>query len=100
VLKMALNDTPESINNISITEARNILTKLPEQLAEEQAAIALTRRGKPVMALMSWELYEAIIETLEIMGDSDLMAALRQSIEEASEGKVTSWETVKAELGL
>jgi antitoxin YefM len=95
---MTLNQTLGSISSISITEARNILTKLPEQLAEERAAIALTRRGKPVMAIMSWELYEAIIETLEIMGDSDLMAALRQSIKEASEGKVKPWETVKAEL--
>jgi antitoxin YefM len=89
-----------ALNNIPITEARNILTKLPEQLAEEHAAIALTRRGKPVMALMSWELYEAIMETLEIMGDSDLMTALRQSVKEASERKVTPWETVKAELAL
>jgi antitoxin YefM len=97
---MASSEIPRPINNISITEARNILTKLPEQLAEEQSAIALTRRGKPVLALMSWELYEAILETLEIMGDADLMAALRQSIKEASEGKVTPWETVKAELGL
>jgi prevent-host-death family protein len=100
VLKMALNDIPDTISNIPITEARNILTRLPEQLAEEHAAIALTRRGKPVMALMSWELYEAIMETLEIMGDSDLMTALRQSVKEASEGKVTPWETVKAELNL
>jgi len=52
------------------------------------------------MALVAWDLYEAIVETLEIMGDADLMAALRQSIKEASEGKVIPWEEVKAELGL
>jgi PHD/YefM family antitoxin component YafN of YafNO toxin-antitoxin module len=97
---MTMNDTPDSINNISITEARNLLTRLPEQLVGEHAAIALTRRGKPVMALMSWDLYEAIVETLEVMADADLIAALRQGIKEASEGKVTSWETVKSELGL
>jgi antitoxin YefM len=52
------------------------------------------------MALMSWELYEAIMETLEIMGDSDLMTALRPSVKKACERKVTPWETVKAELAL
>lgn len=97
---MTINDIADSINNISITEARNLLTKLPEQLAGEHAAIALTRRGKPVMALMSWDLYEAIVETLEVLADADLMAALRQGIKEASEGKVASWEMVRSELGL
>ncbi len=95
---MALDDTLDLADNISITEAREVLTRLPQRLAEGNQAIALTRRGKPVMALMSWDLYQSIIETLEIMGDPDLMSALRQSIKEADEGKVIPWETVKAEL--
>lgn len=85
-----------------IIEARNKLTTLPEQFEQEPdiGAIAVTRRGKPVLAIMPWELYEAIVETLEIMEDEELMAALRQSIKEADEGKILPWETVKAEMGL
>ena len=86
--------------DIPITEARHELTSLPERLAKEPGAVAVTRRGKPVLAVMPWELYESIIETLEIMGDKDLMAALRQSIKEADEGKTIPWKTVKAKLGL
>jgi prevent-host-death family protein len=86
--------------DIPITEARHELTSLPERLAKEPGAVAVTRRGKPVLAVMPWELYESIVETLEIMGDKDLMAALRKSIKEAEEGKTISWETVKAKLGL
>ncbi|HCJ79066.1 prevent-host-death family protein [Peptococcaceae bacterium SCADC1_2_3] len=88
------------IKDIPITEARHELTTLPERLAKEPGAVAVTRRGKPVLAVMRWELYEAITETLEIMGDEDLMAALRQGIKEATEGKTVSWEAVKEELGL
>lgn len=97
---MALDDTWDMADNMPITEAREMLTRLPERLAEGRQALALTRRGKPVMALMSWDLYQSIVETLEIMGDSDLMAALRQSIKEVGEGKVIAWETVKEELDL
>ncbi|MGH7273497.1 MAG: type II toxin-antitoxin system Phd/YefM family antitoxin [Nitrospiria bacterium] len=86
--------------DIPITEARHELTSLPERLAKEPGAVAVTRRGKPVLAVMPWELYESIIETLEIMGDKDLMAALRKSIKEADEGKTIPWKTVKAKLGL
>jgi len=85
-----------------IIEARNKLTSLPEQFAQEPGtgAVAVTRRGKPVLAVMPWDLYESIMETLEIMGDEQLMAALRQGIKEVCEGKVIPWETVKAELDL
>ncbi len=66
--------------SIPIIESRKILTKLPEQLAEERRALAITRHGTPVLAIMTWELYEAIEETLETLGDAELMAALRETI--------------------
>ena len=72
------------LKDIPITEARHELTSLPERLAKEPGAVAVTRRGKPVLAVMPWELYQSIAETLEIMG----------------EGKVIPWERVKKDLGL
>jgi prevent-host-death family protein len=88
------------LNDIPITEARHQLTALPERLAKERGAIAVTRRGKRVLAVMPWELYEAIVETLEIMGDEELMDALRQGIREAEQGKTIPWEEAKKELDL
>ena len=88
------------VKDIPMTEARHELTSLPERLAKEPGAVAVTRRGKPVLALMPWELYESIVETLEIMGDEKLMAVLRQGIKEAEEGKGIPWEEAKKKLGL
>ena len=48
-----------------------------------------------MLALMSWDFYEVIMETL---GDAELMAALRQSIREAAAGKVIPWAAAKAQL--
>ncbi len=81
-------------------EARRKLITLPEELKGriEDNAIAVTRRGKPVLAIMTWELFEAIYETLEIMGNEGLMRSLRQSIKEVREGKTISWETAKKGL--
>jgi len=86
--------------DISITEARQEITALPERLAKEPGAVAVTRRGKPVLAIMPWELYESIIETLEILSDEEQMKALRKSIDEAKQGKLVSWDTVKKGLDL
>ena len=85
---------------MSITEARHTLTSLPERLVEDSATLAVTRHGKPVLAVMRWELYESIVETLEIMGDGELMAALRQGIKEVDAGRSIPWKEARRELGL
>src|SRR5437588_7554147 len=52
----------------TISEIREAITRLPEQFEHEPEAVAITRHGKPVMAILPWELYESIMETLEVMG--------------------------------
>ncbi len=87
--------------SMPIMEVRNRLTALPDELEREPAAgaVAVTRRGKSVLALMTWDLYESIVETLEIMGDEDLMTALRKGLKQADQNETVAWDTVKAELG-
>ena len=85
---------------LPMTQARHELTSLPERLAEEPGAVAVTRRGEPVLAILPWDLYESLLETLEVLSDDDLMVALRQSLKEADRGEAIPWEKVKAELNL
>ena len=86
--------------HIPIVKARAMLTQLPELLSEENRAVALTRRGKPVLALMPWELFQSIIETLEIMGDAEMMETLRHGIRDLQEGNLVSLDEVKTKLGI
>ncbi|OGW80609.1 MAG: prevent-host-death family protein [Omnitrophica bacterium RIFCSPHIGHO2_02_FULL_51_18] len=88
------------LKDIPITEARYELTSLPERLSRAHEAVTITRRGKPVLAVLPWDEYEALVETLEIMGDNDMMAALAQGIREFKEGKGIPWEKAKGKLGL
>ena len=75
------------VTSISIIKARGRLTSLPEELERAPGAIAVTRRGAPVLAILPWDLYESIVETLEILGDEEELAALRQGIKEADAGQ-------------
>ena len=88
------------MRNLSITEAKNELTSLPERLSESHETVTVMRRGKPVLAILSWDEYEALVETLEILGDPELMESLRQGIKEAEQGKGIPWESVKKKLRL
>ena len=80
---------------LTTVDARRELTKLPEQLEAEPATIAVTRRGKPVLAIMTWEDYQSIQETLEILSDAEAVEQLRESIREVREGKTIPWDEAK-----
>ena len=84
--------------HIPIVEARAMLTELPQRLAEEEQTVAITQHGKPVLAVMSWDLFESIVETLEIMSDDDMMTSLQRGIEDVREGKLVPLERVVADL--
>lgn len=87
---------------IAMAEARKQLPKLADALEKhpEIGAVKITRHGKPVLAVLSWDLYESVVETMEIMSDPELMAAFRQGVKEMEEGKGIPWEQVRKELGL
>lgn len=87
---------------LPIMEARKQLTSLPELLVHNgQVDVAeITRRGKPVLAVIPWELYESIAETLEVLGDKELMLLLRQSILEMESETTIPWQDAKRNLGL
>ena len=88
------------MKDLPITEAREELTALPDKLSETHETVTVTRRGKPVLAILPWEEYEALVETLEILSDEEQMRMLRQSIREAKQGKLIPWERAKRKLGL
>jgi antitoxin YefM len=94
------------MHTYSMGEVREHITRLPEQFAQELQtegeieAVTVTRHGKPVLAILPWDLYESIIETMEILGDQEQMAALRKGIQALEQGETVSSEDVKARLGL
>lgn len=88
------------MKDLPITEAREELTALPDRLSHTHETVTVTRRGKPVLAILPWEEYEALVETLEILSDEHAMADLRQGIKEARQGKLIPWERAKRKLGL
>ncbi|MBI4332215.1 MAG: type II toxin-antitoxin system Phd/YefM family antitoxin [Chloroflexi bacterium] len=91
--------TTRETKELTTVDARRELTKLPEKLGANPATVAVTRRGKPVLAIMTWEDYEAILETLEILSDDEAVGQLQRSIKEVKEGKTIPWKEAKVRLG-
>lgn len=77
------------MQKIPITEARNKFMKLPDQAAKHEI-LAVTRRNKEVMAVMNWELFEGVFETLEVLSDPNLMNHLKNSMDGVKAGRTHS----------
>ena len=86
---------------LTISEARKALLDLPEKLKRTpERAVTITRRGQPVLAILPWEFYESIVETLDILGDPDMVKTLRESLEDLEVGRVISNAEAKKRLGI
>ncbi len=86
---------------LTISEARRALLELPERLARaSEPAISITRRGRPVLAVMPWEFYESIVETLDLLSDPVMVSALRESLEDLKRGRLVSNAEAKKRLGV
>ena len=94
---------PNGTTTMQITEARRQFTQFPKMFDKKRPgirAVEVESHGKPVMAVLSWDLYEGIMETLEVMGDAALMKQLRKSLREVEQGKTVSWDAAKTRLKL
>ena len=53
-----------------------------------------------MLAILPWEFYESIVETLEILSDPEMASALRESVEDIKRGRMVSHVEAKKRLGL
>ena len=88
----------DALRSLSISNARKELLDLPEVVQDEP--IYITKHGRPVMALLSVEQFEGLLETLEILTDQTFATRLRRSIVQAEAGQIMTLQDAAARLGL
>lgn len=89
------------MTEIALMKAREKLTGLNRELQKNpKTVVRITHRGKPAMTLMSAELYDTLVETLDVMSDRTTSDALRRSLRDIESGKVHTLDEVAARLGL
>ena len=87
-------------STMKISEARAKFLDLADALERSQEVLQVTRRGKPVLAVLPWDVYESLKETLEVLSDPDLLAAIREDLAHPDRTDTIFWEDVRKELGL
>ena len=75
-------------DTIPFSEVKAHLSELADRVETQRDRILVTRNGRPSFVLMSPDELESMEETLDILSDSELVESLRESLQEAAEGKL------------
>ena len=71
-----------------VTKIKRNLLDILKRMEEEDSTIAITRNGEPVGVMMTLARYEALLETIEVLSDREILRFLEQSEKDFKEGKV------------
>ena len=73
-----------------VTKAKHGLLDIIKGMQEDDSTITLTRNGEPVGVMMTPDRYEALLETIEVLADKKVLAALKASDKDFQAGRVFS----------
>lgn len=71
-----------------VTRFKRELLEILKDMKDEDSTITVTRNGEPVGVVMTPYRYDAMVETIEILADKDVMAALGRSAADFEAGRV------------
>jgi prevent-host-death family protein len=83
---------------IPLAEARAQLSKLVDDAMRTHERVEVTKNGRRAAVLLSADDYDSLMETLDILGDAEAMAAIRESESDIVAGRLHSLDEVEAEL--
>ena len=87
------------ITTMSLKELRPALPRVIARIDGKLDRYIVTKRGKPMIVMLSIEDYESLMETLDILADPKAMADLHKGEEDIRKGRTHSWAEIKASLG-
>ena len=83
------------MKSISYTAVRSSLAKTMEQVCEDHAPLAITRKGEGAVVMMSMEDYQALEETAYLLRSPKNTCRLIDSIAELETGKGVERELIQ-----
>lgn len=64
---------------LPVTKVKRNLLDIIKRMEEEETTIALTKNGEPVSVMMPVSRYEALLETIDILSDRQILRSLEKS---------------------
>ena len=79
---------------LPVTKVKRELLEILKSMEEDYATVTVTRNGEPVGIIMTPDRYEALLETIDILGDNKILQALKSSHKDFKSGRVYTHDEV------
>lgn len=86
------------MTTLPLAEVRAKLSKLVDEAERTHQRVEVTKNGRRAAVLLSADDYDSLMETLDILGDREAMAAIREADADIAAGRLHPLEEVEAEL--
>ena len=86
------------MNTVPLSEAKTHLTRLLTEVQDLGEHVVITRSGRPAGVLLPVDEYEGLLETLDILADSEMSEAVRQGLQDVAAGDLVDHEALWNEL--
>ena len=82
---------------IPLTTVKRKLLEIIKEIGVEDSTITVTKNGVPVGVVMTPGRYEGLLETIEVLGDTEIVKAMAESARDFKAGRVHDHADVWAE---
>ncbi len=79
---------------LPVTKVKRHLLDILKRIEEDEGTLAVTRNGEAVGIMMSVARYDALMETIDILSDPEILKSLGNAKEDFKAGRVFSHEEV------
>ncbi len=84
----------ESQTILPVTKVKREFLEILKAMEVDYATVTVTRNGEPVGILMTPDRYKALLETIDILGDNNILQALKASHKDFRFGRVHTHDEV------
>ena len=78
--------------HVPISSAKTKLLTLLRQLEESHENVVLTKNGIPKAVLLSYEDFAGLLETIEILADTETLGGIKAGLQDLQAGRVIRLE--------
>ncbi len=82
------------MNTAPLTEVRDNLKQIVDDVVSTGDEYVITRHGKPLAVVLSYDEYESLVESLNLLSDDAAMAAIAEGDGEAAAGETVDLDEV------
>jgi prevent-host-death family protein len=78
----------DPVSTASLTEVRDRLSEIVDEVSTQGTEWVITRHGRPVAVVVGADEYESLIETLNILSDDETLEALEEAAADLDQGRL------------